>query len=126
MSTYHCTNAQALHHMTFGQVEKAIDVMCRLVPLVTDDNALIYQATLGVMPRDLNVKDSEATSAIGRKRFLINTLNRTVRLAAKPELDKKHALAEYRTFCFHAAQLGLGDIHALINESLPQSKQWSL
>lgn len=103
-------------HMRAGSVEKCICVMSRIVDEVIDDAELIYQAKLGLLKRELSVTDKESTQAVGRKKFMINILNRVSSSADREDL-RIHLLADFRCFCFHVDNLRLAKKWDLIAES---------
>ncbi len=113
-------HAQSMHHRNYGDLDKCISVMERMIHHATDDNELIYQAKIGILKRSLNVGDREMTQPSGRKKFLINIMN-----DFNASNSKLHKLAHYESFCFHVSQLNLGNIYDLINESLPDDKKIS-
>jgi len=114
------THVQGMAHRDHGSVEKCLEVMHRVIEKTIDDQDAVYQAKLGIL-RELKVGDKEATQESGRKKFLLNALSKVTRLNGSFDI---HALAEFRCFCFHADQLGVGDCLALVNETMPTDKKF--
>lgn len=113
-------HAQEMAHRNYGSVETCLEVMHRVIEKTSDDQDAVYQAKLGIL-RELRVGDKEATQESGRKKFLLNALSKVTRLNGSFDI---HALAEFRCFCFHADQLGVGDCLALVNETMPTDKKF--
>lgn len=116
------TNEQAIAHRDHACVEKCIQVMHRAIAKAVDDQEKIYQAKLGIL-KELRVGDKEAVQDSGRKKFLLNALSKATSLSAE-ERFRIHVLAEFRCFCFHAGQLGIGDCLSLVNETMPTDERF--
>ena len=116
------SNEYIRQHIVHGDIDACFDVMHRIIHFATDDKELIAIAKSGEMKRDLSVTDREATRAEGRKKFLINILNRCTYMAENKNLHV-HLKANFRVFCFNAARLGLGDEFELIGETMIKKEQ---
>lgn len=128
MKRIHSYSAQQeLMHMRHGQVDKCIDVMCDLIHHASDDNDLIFQAKNGLLKKEIKVPDSEWSSAIGRKMFLINCLSTSVSLKNQfvdTSVIGIHILANFRCFSFHLSQIDKQfSMIELMNKTLPEEKQ---
>ncbi len=111
-----------IFHRDNADVELSIKAMTDLTRKLDIDPQIMGEASMGIMKRDLPYTDAEATTSSGRKKILVNVLNTCVRLDAERAKFRIHILAWYRCFCFHAAQLNMGDELDLINLSMPEGK----